>query len=78
MRQYRCYFLDWNARIVNVAIVDGRDDDDIRKQVLDLLATRPHLPGVEIWELDRYVLHRSQPSRECVKHEPAGRLDVNR
>jgi hypothetical protein len=66
MRRYRCYFLNSHNRIVDVAIVAGRDDDDIRKQALDLLATRAHLPAIEVWDLDRYVLHRSRPSRECV------------
>jgi hypothetical protein len=59
MRIYRCYFLDWKDRIVNVALVEGRDDADACKRAKRLL-DRSNSPAIELWELARRVFKHAR------------------
>ncbi len=56
MRFYRCYFLDKEARISALEVVECGSDDEARQMALKMLAERPHHFTVEVWDQARRIL----------------------
>ena len=56
MRWYRCYFLDREARIAALEVVECSDDDEARLMALKMLRERSHHFTVEVWDQARRIL----------------------
>lgn len=56
MQLYRCYFLDKEARISALEIVECGSDDEARQMALKMLDQRSHHASVEVWDQARRIL----------------------
>jgi hypothetical protein len=59
MRPYRCYFVDAHGLIKDTRMVLCEGDREVDAVASGLLAERPQLSGVEIWNRCRKVGFRS-------------------
>lgn len=67
MPWYRCYFLGYDGKIVNVAEADHPDDGAATAWGSELLRHRPHYRASEVWLLDRQICRHNRKSEGAVR-----------